>query len=234
MRSLAASIRPTVTRAAIAAGSCGSHGAGPSADRAQSSGAREAGQDPLATPRELADCLASGAARVSRHRRTGAVRYIGMDVGRTIVNPRPLDASLPRPESAARAYLSVCGSLFGLGDQSSELVVTRNLSAGANRRSRSISAAQSRHSSHRRGTQRARGRGRQRSAPSRQDFTDRLVRRESGGRGGDGGSQTAADAVARTVPSQRPRYRRPHPNSGSARGAPRAPTTVRPESWRTE
>jgi Zn-dependent metalloprotease len=132
MRSLAASIRPIVTRAAIAAALAAATALVPQLIRAQSSGAR-AGQDPLATPQELADCLASGAARVSRHRRTGAVRYIGMDVGRTIVNPRPLDASRS-PESAARAYLSVCGSLFGLGDQSSGLVVTRNLTAGANRR----------------------------------------------------------------------------------------------------
>ena len=121
-----------LTRAAIVSTLIAAVALFPRMIRAQGGGSR-AGQDPLASARELADCLASGDAHVSRHRRTGAVRYVGMDAGRSIVNPRPFDAA-SSPEAAARAYLSVCGSLFGVADQSSDLIVTKSETVDANRR----------------------------------------------------------------------------------------------------
>ncbi|MEO8260256.1 MAG: M4 family metallopeptidase [Acidobacteriota bacterium] len=70
-------------------------------------------EDPQISAVERADCLAFGDARTARHARTGALRFIGTEPGRPIPNPRPVEAARS-PEAAARAYLSVCGALFGL------------------------------------------------------------------------------------------------------------------------
>ena len=69
--------------------------------------------DPQISPAQRADCLAFGDARTARDSRTGALRFIGTEPGRPIPHPRPVEAARS-PEAAARAYLAVCGSLFGL------------------------------------------------------------------------------------------------------------------------
>jgi bacillolysin len=89
-------------------------------------------QDPLLSLRERTDCLASGDARTARQLRTGAIRFVGTQPGRSIPNPRPLEAARS-PEAAARAYLSVCGGMFGLRDQASELGLTRATAVDARR-----------------------------------------------------------------------------------------------------
>ena len=72
------------------------------------------------------ECLASGDARTSIHARTGLVRFIGTEPGRPIQHPRPRDAAAS-PESGARSYLSVCGSLFGLQDPTNELSIRSSI-----------------------------------------------------------------------------------------------------------
>src|SRR5262249_3201123 len=69
-----------------------------------------------------AGCLVSGA-HVSRHLRTGAVRFIGTDPGRPVRHPRPQQA-LGSPGTSARAYFAACGALFGIQDESTELRLT--------------------------------------------------------------------------------------------------------------
>src|SRR5690349_24857031 len=59
-------------------------------------------------------CTPPGDARTVRSAATGALRFVGTDAGRPIAHPRPLDAA-GSPDVAARSYLSVCGSLFGVG-----------------------------------------------------------------------------------------------------------------------
>jgi YVTN family beta-propeller protein len=89
-------------------------------------------QDLQISAQQQDECLAGGAARFSRHLRTHAVRFVGADRGRPIRNPRPSDAARS-PEAAARAYLSNCGALFGLIDQSAELKATRSTAADRQR-----------------------------------------------------------------------------------------------------
>ena len=83
--------------------------------------------DLLISAQQQADCLGSGAGRPSRQFGSSIVRFIGSEAGRPISHPRPQEAA-NSPEDAARAYSSLCGSLFGLPAQDSELVVTRTLS----------------------------------------------------------------------------------------------------------
>jgi bacillolysin len=89
-------------------------------------------QDPRISVRERVECLASGEARTSRQLRTGAIRFVGTEPGRPIPHPLPLEAA-QSPEAAARSYLSTCGSLFGLFDQSSELAMTGSVQANGGR-----------------------------------------------------------------------------------------------------
>jgi YVTN family beta-propeller protein len=91
-----------------------------------------AAQDPRISFQQRAECLAFDDTRTSRHLRTGAVRFIGTEPGRPIPNPVPVEAGRS-PEAAARAYLSVCGSLFGLQDPAGDLTVTRTVPADAGR-----------------------------------------------------------------------------------------------------
>src|SRR4051812_39374726 len=65
---------------------------------------------------QQADCLAFGDARAVRAFNGGPPRAIGTEPGRSIRHPRPVDA-LAGPEPAARSYLSLCGSLFGLPER---------------------------------------------------------------------------------------------------------------------
>lgn len=67
------------------------------------------------------DCLCDGA-EIAFHAETGRIRFVGTEAGRPV--PR-LPGLLPSasPEVAARAYLSRCGSAFGLRDQARELRV---------------------------------------------------------------------------------------------------------------
>ncbi len=91
-----------------------------------------AGQDPGVSAQQLTDCLASGNARMARHAKTGVVRFVGSEPGRPIPNPSPAEAGRS-PEAAARAYLSACGSLFGVTDQAGELTLSRATAADAGR-----------------------------------------------------------------------------------------------------
>jgi Zn-dependent metalloprotease len=84
---------------------------------------------PAAAPQDLtisaveqAECLAFGDATTARQARTGLVRSITTASGRSIPHPRPLDAQRS-PEDAARAYLSICGSLFGLDAPAAQLAL---------------------------------------------------------------------------------------------------------------
>jgi Zn-dependent metalloprotease len=90
-----------------------------------------AAQQPDISLRQQTDCLA-GDARSVRDLRTGALRFIGTEPGRAIPHPRPFDAA-QSPEAAARAYLSVCGSLFGVQEQAAQLALTRNTPADGRR-----------------------------------------------------------------------------------------------------
>ncbi len=68
-------------------------------------------------------CLGARAETV-RHKLTGQVRFVGTKPGKPI--PQPVESlRFASPETAARGYLSRCGSLFGLDDQAAELVVKR-------------------------------------------------------------------------------------------------------------
>src|SRR5262245_2812738 len=84
---------------------------------------------PAAAPQDVkisavqqAECLAFGGASAARQARTGLLRSITTVGGQSIPHPRPLDAQRS-PEDAARAYLSVCGSLFGLDAPSTQLAL---------------------------------------------------------------------------------------------------------------
>ena len=68
--------------------------------------------------------LTQAGARVAYHGQTGMVRFIGTDPGRPLPPPRALPASAS-PEDAARGFLAAYGDLFGLADQSKELIVRR-------------------------------------------------------------------------------------------------------------
>jgi len=63
-------------------------------------------------------------ARISFHRGTGKVRFIGTDLEHPISQPGRLPAAAT-PEEAARQFLGVYGPLFGLLDPSQELEVMR-------------------------------------------------------------------------------------------------------------
>ena len=86
------------------------------------------GPTPPGTPPQsgalLSECLGSGEATSSYHAQTGKLRFVGTAPGKPLARSAALPQSAS-PESAARAYLSMCGSLFGLRDQSSELTVER-------------------------------------------------------------------------------------------------------------
>src|SRR4029079_14065816 len=69
-------------------------------------------------------CLAFDGVTSARHATTGAMRFIGTDAGSPLPHPLGHDARTP-PETAARGFLSVCGSLFGLTGDPSELAVER-------------------------------------------------------------------------------------------------------------
>jgi bacillolysin len=77
---------------------------------------------PSITAAQQNECLDSGRARTSNHAQTGRLRFIGTEAGRPIAR-RTAPGALG--EAVARDYLSRCGSLFGLVDQSSELVAER-------------------------------------------------------------------------------------------------------------
>lgn len=69
----------------------------------------------------LDQCLNDGA-EVGYSPHTGKVRFLGTLPGMAIKQPITLDYH-PSPETAARSYLSVCGSLFGVRDQAAELTL---------------------------------------------------------------------------------------------------------------
>src|SRR5690349_13892176 len=89
-------------------------------------------QDPRISFQQRAECLAFDDTRTSRQVQTGAIRFIGTEPGHAIPNPIPAEAA-GSPEAAARAYLSACGSLFGLPDPARDLTVTRTVVADAHR-----------------------------------------------------------------------------------------------------
>jgi len=70
----------------------------------------------------LAACLGEIQARSFDQSPTGEISFVGIEPG----NPIPQPVALPESasaEQAARSYLSVCGSLFGLSDQASDLTL---------------------------------------------------------------------------------------------------------------
>ena len=87
-------------------------------------------QDPRISLVEQAECLAFGKGRTARQERTGQAP-IDHDRRRMADSPPPIAGCAGDPREAARAYLSVCGSLFGLEspgqrlglrDQTSQLI----------------------------------------------------------------------------------------------------------------
>ena len=96
--------------------------AAPGGGRPAQDAAPAATQDPKISLVEQAECLAFGDARTARHARTGNLRSITTVAGRAIPHPRPRDAQ-GSPEDAARSYLSVCGSLFGLEAPEAQLTL---------------------------------------------------------------------------------------------------------------
>ena len=91
-----------------------------------------AAQEPRITFQQRSACFAFDDTHTSRQLRTGAVRFIGTEPGRPIPNPSPAEAARS-PEAAARAYLSVCGSLFDLQDSAADLTATRTVLADRGR-----------------------------------------------------------------------------------------------------
>lgn len=67
-------------------------------------------------------CLGNGHATINAHKETGRINFVGAEADKPIRLPGALPAE-GTPEATARAYLSACGSLFGLRDQASELIV---------------------------------------------------------------------------------------------------------------
>lgn len=78
-------------------------------------------------------CLGASAGRAAIDVRTGSVRFVGTQAGRPIAHPEPA-AAAGSPETAARAYFAVCGTLFGLADQAGELAMTSSSQAEGARR----------------------------------------------------------------------------------------------------
>ncbi|MEQ1728409.1 MAG: M4 family metallopeptidase, partial [Vicinamibacterales bacterium] len=81
--------------------------------------ALKAGQGDPTVPEDLrstvlqdSECLEAGRARVGRHRRTRAMRFVGSRAGRPLRRPFG-DAQAVSPEEVARRYFDTCGSLFG-------------------------------------------------------------------------------------------------------------------------
>jgi Zn-dependent metalloprotease len=77
------------------------------------------GQSPQVQQDLLAQCLV-GSSNIARHDQTGVLSFVGTTANAPIKQLSVMDGA-SSPEQAARAYLSACGSLFGLADQSSEL-----------------------------------------------------------------------------------------------------------------
>jgi bacillolysin len=70
--------------------------------------------------------------RVSEHRGSGLVRFIGTSAGRPIARPRGLSASAA-PSTAARAFLGRHGDAFGIRDEARDLRVTKSVRGAAGR-----------------------------------------------------------------------------------------------------
>jgi Zn-dependent metalloprotease len=81
-------------------------------------------------PSSLGGC-ANSLSEIGYSAQTGKVSFIGSAAKSPIAQPNQLRAV--SPEQAARAYLSVCGSLFGLGDQATELHLLRQSQAEGGR-----------------------------------------------------------------------------------------------------
>jgi len=62
--------------------------------------------------------------RISYHAQTGKVRFLGAKEGHSIQQPLGSLATVS-PEEAARGFMSVFGSLFGLADPAQELILER-------------------------------------------------------------------------------------------------------------
>ena len=71
--------------------------------------------------------------RISYHSGTGKVRFLGAEPSRPI-RQSIQTLEIVSPEQAARNFLSTYGLLFGLSDQTQELVVTRENSADRDRK----------------------------------------------------------------------------------------------------
>ncbi len=96
------------------------------------------GRGSSAQPNPPPDLVASLSAqagapvRVAYHSETGKVRFIGTEVGHPVPRSAKLSAGVA-PEQAARQFLNDYGALFGLSNQSQELVVKRDQAADRGR-----------------------------------------------------------------------------------------------------
>ncbi len=77
---------------------------------------------PAAQERER--CLDNGNAITARHAQTGQIRFVARAAAGALPQPRALESNASA-QSAARNYLSVCGSLFGLNNADTELTLLR-------------------------------------------------------------------------------------------------------------
>jgi Zn-dependent metalloprotease len=79
-----------------------------------------------------AQCLSAPMAGSDTNASTGLVNFVGTTAGHPIHQLSALPASVS-PEGAARAYLTGCGSLFGLTSQADQLALMQAKPASANR-----------------------------------------------------------------------------------------------------
>ena len=79
-------------------------------------------QGPGPSELEKAWCVPRVSATSPLHEVAGVVRFVGTDVDAPIQHPRPAEAALSSL-SAARSYLSECGSLFGVSHPDTDLHV---------------------------------------------------------------------------------------------------------------
>jgi Zn-dependent metalloprotease len=73
-----------------------------------------------------------GQVRMSRHSKTGLVRFVGTEQGRPIRHPM-LQGAVGSAEAAARAYFAACGSFYGVQDEGAELQLASTPEVGAQR-----------------------------------------------------------------------------------------------------
>ena len=97
-----------------------------------SAGGQTASAQGVSDNAALAQCLNAQQITTSYNDATGKVNFVGAAAGKPIPQVSALAPSVS-PEVAARSYLAGCGSLFGLKNQATELVVKRQTNASGGR-----------------------------------------------------------------------------------------------------